>query len=1152
MNEGEEFSHLSDGELKVLELCCLYLLSVDEQFTQAEQDWIDAKFGPQTSERFIQTLSTIDWTSCFSEIKSILGSLPKTEQDYILNYGPVFFEELLSSDGITAEEKHRLEGLVEFLKDPTSSKPENKLDSSGVAAGEISPDVSKPKVTLPQPKTSSSSLRQPKPRGKPVRKNKSSSSSTHKNESPVVKEGALHKICFYTKAFVARFVILDFKYEAMEQGGQTWRTLLYFLVKISPLSLLYFIHPFETFVAWLYMLAVPVVLWGVYVFILFAIAMGGGGIPVGRINNIKILVHSPTYIGGGWSKSEGGWIKFFKHVLSLDWSLDTLECLISLIIESLFYRNIVIWVLAGLMFNYSFLPFNSDLDNAIRRYIGNPHYQIGFYPKKFYPKSTTLADLQELDLSKNDLISLNSRVFPDTFSSLESLTLSDNRLSKINPVAKLDGLKLLDISTNAVAIIEPLESLANLVALKTGNNKISNLDPLGKLSNLEYIDLSNNEVADLKTLYNLKKLRYLNISGNKRISRKQVDDFIDHNPTCEVESDYEMPWLNSKQQVQLLRTASHSPIYQYARSYPLGHTLISKNGVIISGGWNKELHDYYLKYEGSHGKRIGVGIWELSSGKHFKPIVDYSFKTDARVIGPGNSVIGVGTYDTGLSMFTRRFVRSFGEYLRSSDSGDYGAGLISVGPDATVYRGSDEGLIAFSGFSGEIRWVSKIGAPGYNPVVGKNGIVYFSSQNGIHALNSENGAKIWKIRTQPIPSTIVIGFNEMIYVTQGPLIYALNGRTGARIWQYTMAGNRVYQPVIDGDGTVLIGSVNKKLYALNGYTGKKKWETEIEEGIKACPIVGDNGIIYIASFEHRGASHYIYKICSIEAKTGSQKEGLYPETPIVPGKREVYNKVKRYSVTKAVGISGSERTYSIEIEALGQLVSRGDIISDERTVDSVSGKRKLSELEIGQPVIGPDGTIYVETRHGLTAFKTTCTGPAKSSWPQFQRNGQRTACVSDEERIPLGRLKKWTVGKDNASIDLAYLGQPVSVVLQAFGRPDTSKVLSSFAITFKTFEPTGNRQTSKYFNITVNALDQNEAVKIARSRIPKKYFMPLSWPIAKVNKTALPNKDHKFYDSELGYNGILGIRSGNYTDQTVIFSISSGRVNRVYFNDTQK
>ena len=65
-------------------------------------------------------------------------------------------------------------------------------------------------------------------------------------------------------------------------------------------------HLFETFVAWLYMLAVPVVLGGVYIFIVFAIAMGGGGIPVGRINNIKILVHNPTYIGGGWSKSEGG------------------------------------------------------------------------------------------------------------------------------------------------------------------------------------------------------------------------------------------------------------------------------------------------------------------------------------------------------------------------------------------------------------------------------------------------------------------------------------------------------------------------------------------------------------------------------------------------------------------------------------------------------------------------------------------------------------------------------------------------------------------------------------------------------------------------------------------------------------------------------
>ena len=46
----------------------MYLVALDEQFTQIEQDWVDNMFGPGTSQRFIQTMGTMDWENCFADI----------------------------------------------------------------------------------------------------------------------------------------------------------------------------------------------------------------------------------------------------------------------------------------------------------------------------------------------------------------------------------------------------------------------------------------------------------------------------------------------------------------------------------------------------------------------------------------------------------------------------------------------------------------------------------------------------------------------------------------------------------------------------------------------------------------------------------------------------------------------------------------------------------------------------------------------------------------------------------------------------------------------------------------------------------------------------------------------------------------------------
>ena len=61
-------------------------------------------------------------------------------------------------------------------------------------------------------------------------------------------------------------------------------------------------------------------------------------------------------------------------------------------------------------------------------------------------------------------------------------------------------------------------------------------------------------------------------------------------------------------------------------------------------------------------------------------------------------------------------------------------------------------------------------------------------------------------------------------------------------------------PAIGDDGTVYIGSEDKKVYALDGATGTKKWEFETgksQYGVRSSPVIGPDGTIYIGSYDKK-------------------------------------------------------------------------------------------------------------------------------------------------------------------------------------------------------------------------------------------------------------------------------------------------------------
>ena len=58
-------------------------------------------------------------------------------------------------------------------------------------------------------------------------------------------------------------------------------------------------------------------------------------------------------------------------------------------------------------------------------------------------------------------------------------------------------------------------------------------------------------------------------------------------------------------------------------------------------------------------------------------------------------------------------------------------------------------------------------------------------------------------------------------------------------------------PAIGSDGTVYVGSADKKLYAINGKTGAKLWEFETGDMAWSSPTIGPDGTIYIGSYDKK-------------------------------------------------------------------------------------------------------------------------------------------------------------------------------------------------------------------------------------------------------------------------------------------------------------
>jgi outer membrane protein assembly factor BamB len=152
--------------------------------------------------------------------------------------------------------------------------------------------------------------------------------------------------------------------------------------------------------------------------------------------------------------------------------------------------------------------------------------------------------------------------------------------------------------------------------------------------------------------------------------------------------------------------------------------------------------------------------------------------------------------------------------------------------------------------SGDILWAFPITAENpSSPIVGPDGTVYVGSETGLYAVNP-NGTQKWKFATgRQIISSPAIDMNGIVYFgCLDSKIYAIYP-DGSRKWSELTGGEIHSSPLITSDGLIVTGASDGSVYAYLS-TGTLKWKyTPVGESdwVYASPAIGPDGTLYVAT-----------------------------------------------------------------------------------------------------------------------------------------------------------------------------------------------------------------------------------------------------------------------------------------------------------------
>lgn len=295
-----------------------------------------------------------------------------------------------------------------------------------------------------------------------------------------------------------------------------------------------------------------------------------------------------------------------------------------------------------------------------------------------------------------------------------------------------------------------------------------------------------------------------------------------------------------------------------------------------------------------------------------------------------------------------------------------------IGPDETIYIGTNEGYLFALNPNGNIKWSYNAGYPlQSSPIMDPSNNIYFGAGNNMYCINDTelNGNLNWLTpfaTNAHVNSSPAIGPNGYLYFgSDDGYVYAVDKFTGFLKWSYNAsttlpAGvHPIYTSAsVDSSGNVIIGNgsyMNGVLNYLDGTTGVVIWTktdfitTNVGPFYNTVSINGDT--IYLSNIAH---------VYAINRLTGSTKWYYY--------------NTNCYYTSVAIDASGTLFFGSIKAKTINEFTAKAGVLhclTDNGTSWTENWALQVCNPgRLAPPVIGTNNTIYISsTANNIYAIK---------------------------------------------------------------------------------------------------------------------------------------------------------------------------------------
>lgn len=317
-------------------------------------------------------------------------------------------------------------------------------------------------------------------------------------------------------------------------------------------------------------------------------------------------------------------------------------------------------------------------------------------------------------------------------------------------------------------------------------------------------------------------------------------------------------------------------------------------------------------------------------------------------------------------------VREIGEV--KNDRLHYGGGFVSspaIGADGTIYIGSGDW------------WGDQWAEAKRMGIDFENVVKRRFSDRRLYAINSDGTLK-WTFVVEEtdthrtsIFACPAIGADGTIYFgCLNGIFYAVKdeGNKAKELWRYEVKGEPLatapthYQEfwgsaAIAEDGTIYVGNNDYNVYAFRP-DGSIKWKYKTGNEVYQSVTIGGKGTVYIASEDRN--------IYALNPNDGTKRWSWRPESGI-PFTASVTE-----DETIVFGLSGRDRIIAL------------DGNTGEMKWECILDGRGETDGTCTDPVIGPDGTIYMFGAGSINAIKGSSPLSTKSAWPKVNRDNRNS------------------------------------------------------------------------------------------------------------------------------------------------------------------